>query len=260
MKSCGGPFFSRHGRAWLAGRLRERIFGGRREQIPARRVRVYWLGHLEATMTGGARYGPGAGAPLAETGRGYDRVAIGLHWTIALLILIQIGLGWCMNEALPDHSPAQAWVLTLHISVGLTILLLVLARIGVRIVRPAPPLPADLALWERIAARASHLLFYLLMLALPLTGWALASLGTRPIAFWGLPWPRLPGMAQLLGSPAPKAVRHELSHIHVYILIWIILINLALHVAGALKHQFDGHPVLWRMTGRRPPTGAATEG
>jgi cytochrome b561 len=48
-------------------------------------------------------------------------------------------------------------------------------------------------------------------------------------------------------------VRHELSHIHVYILIWIVLINLALHVAGALKHQFDGNPVLWRMTPLKPP-------
>jgi hypothetical protein len=57
----------------------------------------------------------------------------------------------------------------------------------------------------------------------------------------------------LFGSPAPRPVRQALSHIHVYILIWIVLINLALHVAGALKHQFDGHPVLWRMTALKPP-------
>jgi hypothetical protein len=61
-----------------------------------------------------------------------------------------------------------------------------------------------------------------------------------------------------LGSPAPKPVRHALSHIHVYILIWIVLINLALHVAGALKLQFDRKPVLWRMWPwlRAPPTSS----
>ena len=192
-------------------------------------------------------------------GRRYGATSIVLHWSIALLILIQIGVGWYMNEVLPDHSPAQAAVLPVHISVGLTILLLVLIRIVVRLTHPAPPLPAGLRPWERIAARASHILFYLLMLALPLTGWALVSLGTRPIGFWGLPWPHLPGVGLLFGSPAPRPVRHELSHIHVYILIWIVFINLALHVAAALKHQFDGHPVLWRMGLLKRPLAASGE-
>ena len=193
-------------------------------------------------------------APQAN--RRYGSVAIFLHWTIAALIVLQLCLGWYMNEVAPDHSPAQAAVLPIHVSVGLTILLLVLVRIGIRVAHPAPPLPAGMPLWERVLARASHVLFYLLLLALPLTGWALVSLGNHPIHFWGLPWPHLPGVGQLLGSPAPRPVRHELSHIHVYILIWIVLINLALHVAGALKHQFDGRPVLWRMTGLRAPPSA----
>jgi len=188
--------------------------------------------------------------------RRYGAASMTLHWVIALLILTQIGIGWYMNEVLPDHSPAQAAALPVHVSVGLTILLLVLARITVRLTHPAPPLPAGIAPWERILIGASIVLFYLLMLALPLTGWALVSLRPKPIGFWGLPWPHLPGVGQLLGSPAPKPVRHELSHIHVYILIWIVLLNLALHVAGALKHQFDGRPVLWRMTPLKRP-GAA---
>jgi cytochrome b561 len=189
----------------------------------------------------------------AAANRRYGAVSITLHWTIALLILVQLGLGWYMNEVLPDHTPAQAQVQTIHISLGLTILLLVLVRIAVRLTHPAPPLPAGFAPWERFLARASHVLFYLLMLALPLTGWALVSLGNHPIKFWGLPWPHLPGVGLVFGSPAPRPVRHELAHIHVYILIWIVLANLALHVAGALKHQFDATPVLWRMTGQKPP-------
>ena len=194
---------------------------------------------------------PPAG-PMEASGR-YGATARLLHWIIAGLIIIQIALGWIMNEALPDHTPTQALVEGVHISLGLTILILVLARIVVRLARKPPPLPVGMPAWERILSGASHLLFYLLMLALPLTGWALVSLGARPISFWGLPWPHLPGVGAVLGDPAPKALRHALSHVHVYILIWIVLLNLALHVAGALKHQFDGRPVLWRMTGGKPP-------
>jgi len=182
----------------------------------------------------------------------YSVASMTLHWLLAALIAIQLCLGWYMNEVAVDHSPIQETIEGVHISLGLTILLLVLVRIGVRLTHPAPALPAGIPRWERLLAHASHLLFYLLMLALPLTGWALVSLGTRPISFWGLPWPHLPGVS-VLGSPAPRPVRHELVHIHVFILIWITLINLALHVAGAIKHQFDGRPVLWRMTGLKPP-------
>ncbi|HEY5290028.1 MAG TPA: cytochrome b/b6 domain-containing protein [Caulobacteraceae bacterium] len=188
-----------------------------------------------------------------DANRRYDAVTVWLHWIIALMIVVQLCLGWYMNEVLKDHSPAQAQIRTIHISLGLTILLLVLVRIGVRLTHRAPPLPPEMALWERILARSTHFLFYLLLLALPLTGWAIVSLGSGPIGFWGLPWPHLPGVGAVLGSPPSKSMRHGLAHIHVYILIWIVLINLTLHVAGALKHQFDGHPVLWRMGLGRPP-------
>jgi len=173
------------------------------------------------------------------------------------MILFQVGLGWWMNQVLPDHTPLQRAAESVHISFGLTILLLVLVRIVWRLTHPAPPLPEAMAGWERVLARSTHALFYLLMLALPLTGWALVSLGNHPISFWGLPWPHLPGVHALFGVNPPKPVRHSLVHVHVFILIWVVVVNLALHVAGALKHQFDGHPVLWRMTTGRPPAGAS---
>lgn len=197
-----------------------------------------------------------AGERPSVPGQTYSAAARLMHWLIAALIVIQIGLGWYMNEVLPDHTPPQAFAEGVHISLGLTILLLVLIRIAVRLQNPPPPPPPGLATWERWLAGAVHLFFYVLMLALPLTGWALVSMGAKPISFWGLPWPHLPGAAQLFGSPAPRPVRHEVAHIHVFILIWLVLLNLALHVAGALKHQFDGHPVLWRMLGTRRPVGA----
>jgi cytochrome b561 len=189
---------------------------------------------------------PAANPVSAGADARYGAVSIVLHWTIAALIVIQVCLGWYMNEVLPDHTPAQAQIETLHISVGLTILLLVLVRIGVRIAHPAPPLPADMPTWERLLARTTHVVFYALLLVLPLTGWAVASVRPAAVHFWGLPWPKLPGLGFLM-TPDHKAWRRELTHIHVYILIWLAVLNLALHAAGAIRHQFVGHSVLWRM-------------
>src|SRR5579862_2686097 len=90
------------------------------------------------------------GVPMTMQGhvgldtRRYNAAATGLHWIIAVLIVIQIGLGWYMNEVLPDHSPAHDQILTLHVSVGITILLLVLARIAVRLMWRPPPMPSGL--------------------------------------------------------------------------------------------------------------------
>jgi cytochrome b561 len=185
-------------------------------------------------------------AAPASADQHYRAAAIALHWIIAALIVVQVCLGWYMNEVLPDHTPAQAQIVTLHISVGLTILVLVLARIGVRLAQPPPPFPADMPAWERLLARATHALFYVLLLALPLTGWAVVSIRPVAVHFWGLPWPKLPGLGFLM-TPDHKAWRRELAHIHVYILIWLVVLNLGLHVAGALWGQFAGPPVLWRM-------------
>jgi cytochrome b561 len=200
---------------------------------------------------------PGPASLSWRTDRRYGAVSIGLHWTIAALIILQIGLGWYMGEVLPDHSPAQARVESLHVSVGLTLLLLVLVRIGVRLGHAAPAPPAGTPKWERALARTTHVLFYVLMLVLPVSGWAMVSVGSHPISFWGLPWPHLPGLG-FLADPANRPLRRDLRLAHANILIWIVLANLALHVAGALKHQFDGRPVLWRMAPFARPRPVAT--
>jgi cytochrome b561 len=189
----------------------------------------------------------------------YGAVSMVLHWTIAVLVIAQICLGWYMNEGgVPDHSPAQDRIQDIHVTVGLTILILVLVRIGVRITHRGPPLPRTLHLWERVLARASHWLFYALLLILPLTGWALVSVRHEDIPFFGLAWPAIPGLDSL-ARPEARSLGQQLKHIHVYILIWIALINLALHVAGALWHQFSGSPVLWRMLPIKAPAGRTSQ-
>lgn len=184
--------------------------------------------------------------PHGRERRRYSLLSITLHWTIAALIFLQMALGWYMNEVLPDHSPAQDRIQDLHISVGLTILLLVAVRLASRLITPVPPLPADFARWESALARTVHVLFYVLMLVLPLSGWLLVSLRHEPFSFWGLSWPYVPGLDGVSG-PAHKPLARSVKHFHVFTQIWIAWVLIALHVAGALKHQFDGHPVLWRM-------------
>jgi hypothetical protein len=100
-----------------------------------------------------------------EGGR-YSLVSITLHWTIAALIVTQIPLGWRMSD-LPFGS-AKFELFQLHKSIGITILALSLVRLGWRLTHPAPPLPDHMGRWEKILARATHVGFYVVMIATPL--------------------------------------------------------------------------------------------
>jgi len=191
---------------------------------------------------------PNAKAPLpsepANAPRRYRGPSIALHWLIAALIVVQLGLGWYMNEVVPDHSPAQERIEALHIEFGLTLFVLVLVRVVARLVWPAPRLPADIAGWERVLAQSVHYLLYALLIVIPLSGWALVTTHHEPMSFWGLQWPSLPGLPT---GPGARSLSHLLKAWHIYWLIWAVVIAVGLHLAGAIKHQFDGHPVLWRM-------------
>ncbi len=172
----------------------------------------------------------------------YSGVAIALHWLIALNIAILLVLGWWMNEWVPDHSRQQDQIQWWHVSFGVTLLLLVVARILWRLTHRPPPLVGGMASWERGLARWVHVLLYILLLAQPLLGWALMSSRAEEISLWGLSVPALPGV-----PVHDRAVSGPLKHLHVYWMIWVYVVALFVHVAAALKHQFDGHPVLWRM-------------
>jgi len=181
-----------------------------------------------------------------EGGR-YSVVSILLHWTIAVLIVTQIPLGWRMGDM--EDGLAKFELFQLHKSVGLTILLLSLARLAWRLTHPAPPLPAHMARWEKLFARATHVGFYLVMIGMPLVGWAIVSASPYniPTLLWDVvPWPHLPVLPDL-APDAKKAVAETLAAVHSKT-AWLAIGLLALHVAGALKHHLlDRDTVLWRM-------------
>jgi cytochrome b561 len=168
----------------------------------------------------------------------YTRVAIFLHWTIALLILFNLLLGFFMEGF---QQPLRHQIVELHISSGLTVLALTVLRIVWRLTHTPPPFTPGTKKWEERTAHFAHALLYIMMLAMPLTGWSIISAHPpRPGSganVWGfLHVPALAPIARI--DPAiQKQVHDNIVTAH-SIGGWILVGLLLLHIAGALKHQF----------------------
>jgi len=168
----------------------------------------------------------------------YNVGAIALHWIIALMVLTNIGLAWWFNTL---HGLAKIEPVQLHKSIGITVLVLTVIRLGWRLAVPAPKLPEDFRGWEKWLAQAVHVLFYVVMLGLPLTGWAFTSasplIHVFPIVLFHLiPWPTLSALANLPHDQMRTA--HDLFLASHGLLAKLAYVLIVLHVAGALKHQF----------------------
>jgi cytochrome b561 len=169
----------------------------------------------------------------------YTRTAIVLHWLIAACVLCQITLGlWMIG--IPKSPPGlRAWWFNVHKSIGITLGVLILVRLLWRLAHRAPPLPLTMPQWQRIAAKASHVLLYACMVTMPLTGYLGSSFTKYPILYFGI---RLPHW----GWDAP-ALKELCSQIHLTtVIVFITLI--AIHIAAALKHRLvDRDGVFERM-------------
>lgn len=179
----------------------------------------------------------------------YSAVAMTFHWVIAALIISNVALAWTANE-LPRQEAAglMAW----HKTFGITILILSLGRLAWRLSHRPPPFSPHLKPWERWLAHTVHWGFYVLMIGLPLTGWALSSasplIKVYPIDMYGLfHWPAIGPLASL--PPAEMKAAHETwEEVH-HLLAKVLVYGLVpLHILGALKHQFlDKDNELGRM-------------
>nr|WP_042670110.1 cytochrome b [Methylobacterium sp. B34] len=167
--------------------------------------------------------------------RRYSAVAILLHWASALGVLVLIGLGLTMTHA--ALAPLRQFQLyQWHKSVGITVLALTALRVLWRLTDWPPPHPAGMPARERRAAAAAHHLLYLLLVGLPLTGWAVVSLSpfNIPTVLYGIvPWPHLP-LAALV--PDPAAAEGILKRVHA-LGAWFLAALLVVHVAAALRHH-----------------------
>jgi len=175
----------------------------------------------------------------------YDRVQVILHWTIAVIILAMIGLGVFMvelpkqSELPPGEESVRSFYFLLHKSLGLTAALLIIVRIGWRLTHKAPALPDSISKWQQKASAAVHGLLYLLMLAMPLTGYLQSMYSKYHTKFWGIELPRL--------ADADKAMKATFSEVH-EILAFTFVALIAIHVLAAVKHRISGSGIMERMS------------
>jgi cytochrome b561 len=157
----------------------------------------------------------------------YGTTAKVFHWTVAALLAVQLPLGWLMPDV--AHGMAPGTAMSLHISIGITILLLLVLRFLWRLGHPVAP-ETNLPAWQRIGAEAVHWLLYLVVLLTTLSGWFFESARGWTIYLWGLlPLPRL----VVESSPVGRGI----GGLHAT-LVWVLLGLIGIHIAAALIHLF----------------------
>jgi cytochrome b561 len=168
----------------------------------------------------------------------YGALAQLFHWVIAALIVVQFTLAR-LAEPLPLGVHKIA-LLARHKSFGMTILMLAVLRLLWRLWHRAPPLPPGMSRFERLAARGTHGAFYVLLFAMPLTGWTMSSAKNYSVSWFGLfTWPNLIGKNEA-AFEFLKATHDTLSDVLFAVAI--------LHILAALKHHFwNRDDVLVRM-------------
>jgi cytochrome b561 len=168
----------------------------------------------------------------------YASGSIALHWLTAALVLGAWAVGLYMVQL--SLSPQKLKLYSWHKWIGVTIFLLALARLALRHIRSAPPLPQTMPPWQRRAAWWSHLALYCLLLAIPVSGWLYSSASGVPVVYLG--WLELPSP---LARDKPLAAALKEAHV---LLNWTLFVIVCIHVAAALKHAFiDRDGVLARM-------------
>lgn len=174
----------------------------------------------------------------------YTNAAKSLHWVIAALIVLQYILAQLAENAEESGSALrQLALLANHKSVGVTIVLLVLARIGWRIANPPPRLPASMPQWQVLASAISHWSLYALVLAVPVTGWIMSDASSYAVS-----WFNVFPLPDFIESSSQLEETFETAH---KIAAYTLLATSVLHVLAALKHALiDRDSVVSRMTSR----------
>ncbi len=190
----------------------------------------------------------------------YTKTAVVLHWLITIFVFGMFALGWYMSD-LPKEGPKQmaydlfdwgiyTWHLgeevsprtfyfNLHKSLGVTLLSLIAIRILWRITHKPPALLLNYKTWERKLATSTHHVLYLLMITLPLSGLVMSIYSKYGVKWFGILF-----IKGLDNTP----MREVFTEVHEVVGI-ILLVFIALHLTGALKHKFiDKDDTLKRMS------------
>lgn len=158
----------------------------------------------------------------------YTRTAIFLHWLMALGLVGTFALGFYM-EGLP-FSPSKLKLISWHKWAGMTLLVLIVLRLAWRLTHRVPDLPPEMGRLSRFAAHAGHWLLYVLMLAIPMTGWLASSAQGVSVVWFGV-WP----LPDLVGKNPELGSRLQNAHM---VLNYSLLVVVIGHVGAALQHHY----------------------
>lgn len=188
---------------------------------------------------------------LRNSSTGYGLIAIFFHWTMAILILGMLAFGLYL-DGLPQTEQSTFQLYQLHKSIGFVVLALAALRLVWRLFNPAPKLPDGMHPLEKTAAHLGHIGLYVLIFAMPITGWFMVSASPwniPTIAFNVLPIPHLPVPAALGSQEDAESFFKVLHEYGAFLLIALIVV----HVAAAMKHHFIARDdTLKRMVSTAP--------
>jgi cytochrome b561 len=157
----------------------------------------------------------------------YNKVSIALHWIVAVLVLVLIGLGVYMVD-IPRGTPERSFFYNLHKSIGLTTAIIVLIRFWWRKKNPPPPLPASMPKWQDVTSNIIHALLYTCLIMMPIAGFTASQFTKWGVTYFGLF--KIPPMA------SPNAALYDVFQgVHentAYVLMFILTV----HILAAFYH------------------------
>jgi cytochrome b561 len=151
------------------------------------------------------------------------------HWTVGIIIIAMLILGLTMTRV--SDKSLHLKLFAIHISLGLTVLILIIFRVLWALINQTPRYPDTMPAWEQTAAHLAHYVLYFLILTMPLSGWIMATASGKTPIFWGLFSAPFPGIHK---SQYITGICHYIHRYAAYTLIAVLVI----HVLSALKHHY----------------------
>ena len=152
-----------------------------------------------------------------------------MHWLLGLALFAQIAFGFLLDDIAPRGTPARSGVVNLHKSCGITLAVLIAARLCWRLSHAPPPWPAAMAQGERRAAQWVHRALYACMVVMPLSGYVASNFNRFGITFFGFAWPPW--------GPAWPEAYALFNGVHI-VTAYVLCVLIGGHILAALKHAW----------------------